>query len=218
MTPPRHLWSGDWRRESAEASQRLAERRRPAESPSEPPVAEPPPRGPSALQRLWAAIRNVQLPELRGRVAIPAALRGPDAHRIRGAVLLGVAMLIAAVGAYAAVAALRSPSTSSPVASRPSSAPNHAPAWLGVDTAFFPSGAMVVSVEPGSPAATAGLQPGDLITEINGHPVTSPADLQVMLAGMHAGQQVQITYQQGPISNTVEVTLQARPAGQNSGP
>src|ERR1700759_2432909 len=102
MSPPRHLWSGDWRRESAEAAQRMAAHRDPVEEPAEPLDAEPPHRGPSALDRLQAALRKIELPRLRRRPAIPARLRGADARRLRGAVLLGLAMLLAAGTAYAA--------------------------------------------------------------------------------------------------------------------
>ncbi|HTX33105.1 MAG TPA: PDZ domain-containing protein [Solirubrobacteraceae bacterium] len=211
MSPPRHLWSGDWRHESAEAAQRLAERRSPVEEPAEPPEVEPPPRGPSALDRLRAALHKIELPRLR----IPARLRGADARRIRGAVLLGAAMLLAGGVAYAAVAALRSPDTQAPSSSQSSSVSSNRAAWLGADTALFPgtTGAIIVDVVPGGPADAAGLQPGDVITEIAGHPVQGPGDIDSALARMHPGQQVQIAYELGPSTYTTQVTLQGRPSG-----
>ena len=124
-------------------------------------------------------------------------------------------MLLAAGAAFAAVSALRTSGThTSPGRPRSTVAVNK-PAWLGVDTALFPqtNGAMIVDVVPGSPADTAGLQPGDIITEIDGRPVQGPSDLESALAGMHAGQQVQIGYEQGPSTYTTHVTLQPRPAG-----
>ncbi len=45
---------------------------------------------------------------------------------------------------------------------------------LGVDTR---SGVMVTDVDDGSPAADAGIRPGDLVTAINGHAVHTPHDL-----------------------------------------
>jgi PDZ domain len=214
MSPPRHLWSGDWRRESAEAARRAADRRPPVKEPTEPLDAEPP-RGPSALQRLQAALREIELPRLRRRPAIPARLRGADARRISGAILLGAAMLLAAGAAFAAVSALRSSGTSTPSAGHSSSASSSRPAWLGADTALFPqtTGAIIVDVVPGGPADAAGLEPGDIITEIAGHPVRGPGDLDSALAGMHAGQQVQIAYEEGPSTYTTQVTLQGRPSG-----
>jgi membrane-associated protease RseP (regulator of RpoE activity) len=188
----------------------MAERRRPVERP----VTDAPSRGPSPFERLWAELRNFKLPPLRDRLRIPAALRGADAHRLRSAVVLGVAMLLAAGAAYAAVSALRSNGTHSQTTRHRSSPPSSGSAWLGADTTFFPqAGAIVVNVVPGSPADTAGLVPGDVITEINGRPIQGPSDLQSALARMHVGQQVTIGYEQGPSAYTAQVTLQSRPSG-----
>ena len=44
------------------------------------------------------------------------------------------------------------------------------------------SGVVIVEVRPGSPAAEKGLQPGDLVTEVNGQKVRSPGDLKGYLA------------------------------------
>ena len=43
------------------------------------------------------------------------------------------------------------------------------------------SGVLIAEVLPASPAARANLKPGDVITEINGQRVLSPADVMVML-------------------------------------
>jgi serine protease Do len=43
-------------------------------------------------------------------------------------------------------------------------------------------------VKPGSPADNAGLQRGDVIMEVNRHPVTSAADVAQALAGVPSGQ------------------------------
>ena len=132
---------------------------------------------------------------------------------------MALAMLVSAAVGYAAVSALvgsgsdgsRSAANAPPVRSPAAVA---APGWLGVDAISFPitGGALVVEVAPGSPADAAGLQPGDVITQIGDRPVQSPADLDAALAAMHPGQQVEIQYQQGPITNTTQATLGARPA------
>ena len=49
-------------------------------------------------------------------------------------------------------------------------------------------GAVVEEVKPGSPADNAGLQRGDVIMEVNRHPVTSAADVAQALAGVPSGQ------------------------------
>jgi hypothetical protein len=57
MTSPRHLWSGDWRSDSAEVSQKLARRRAaPTEPPAEPQARAP--RGPSRFARAAAWFRG----------------------------------------------------------------------------------------------------------------------------------------------------------------
>jgi S1-C subfamily serine protease len=132
---------------------------------------------------------------------------------------MAVAMLLSAGVGYAAVSSLvgsrggGSPGSPNAPAVR-SPAATSAPAWLGVETMTFPlaNGVMVVDVVPGGPAAAAGLQPGDVITQIGNQAVQSPADLDSALAGMHAGQRVEIQYQEGPINNTTQATLGARPA------
>jgi serine protease Do len=45
-------------------------------------------------------------------------------------------------------------------------------------------GAVIEQVTPGSPADIAGLQPGDVITEVDRHPVHSAADVQKALSSI----------------------------------
>ncbi len=198
MAAPRHLWSGDWRRESAAAAEELADRRRPADAPAEPEASEPSP-GPSALERGIRALRDANTPG------------------VRHLALIGIAALVIAGAAYGAVSALSTAGTPSPPAAQGTPVFTTGQAWLGVDTTSFPviTGAMIVDVAPGSPADAAGLQPGDVITGIDEHPVQTPADLDSALAALHAGQSVRIQYQLGPgqSSYTTQATLRSRPAG-----
>jgi serine protease Do len=48
------------------------------------------------------------------------------------------------------------------------------------------SGVIIVEVDPISPAADAGLSVGDVILEINRHPVGSLLEYQKLIAGFHA--------------------------------
>jgi serine protease Do len=57
-----------------------------------------------------------------------------------------------------------------------------------------PYGIVVEHVEPGSPAERAGLMPGDVITNVDGQPVHTGADLVNPIAQTAIGQSVQIRY------------------------
>ena len=56
-----------------------------------------------------------------------------------------------------------------------------------------PEGALVSSVEPGGPAARAGVQPGDVILALNGKTIETENQLPVMVASLLPGTTVQLT-------------------------
>jgi S1-C subfamily serine protease len=76
-------------------------------------------------------------------------------------------------------------------------------ALLGVDVltvapdqvaSGFPAGALVWAVFPGTPAASAGLMQGDVITGLNGHAVTSAAQLAALIHANRPGAVVTVTW------------------------
>src|SRR5262245_5785278 len=71
-----------------------------------------------------------------------------------------------------------------------------------------PAGVSIAAVTPGGPAAKAGLQPGDVITKVNGTATPDTETLATVLAGLHPGQQVSlgVTKPDGG-TTTVNVTL-----------
>jgi putative serine protease PepD len=93
-------------------------------------------------------------------------------------------------------------------------------AYLGVQTREFQSGpgAYVASVTPGAPAATGGLQVGDVVTDVGGTPVTIPEDISAAIDDLKPGEQVGIVVQRAGASKTLQVTLGSRPenAGTNT--
>jgi Do/DeqQ family serine protease len=60
---------------------------------------------------------------------------------------------------------------------------------MGIDSR---QGAVVTAVEPGSAAAEAGVQEGDAILEIDGHPVASAADIRIRFGLLRVGAKVKL--------------------------
>jgi S1-C subfamily serine protease len=56
------------------------------------------------------------------------------------------------------------------------------------------SGALICEVYPGTPAASAGLTSGDVITAVNGQSISSSEALTNLMAADHPGDQITITY------------------------
>jgi len=81
---------------------------------------------------------------------------------------------------------------------------------FGGNTPAVSSGAQICMVIPGTPAASAGLTAGDVITSINGQSVGTSDALTKMLASDHPGDQLAIIYvdQNGTKHNT-SLTLSA---------
>jgi putative serine protease PepD len=87
-------------------------------------------------------------------------------------------------------------------------------AYMGVTTqAVDGTGATVIEVGPGTPAAAAGLQPGDVITALDNQPVTDPDSLSSAIGAKKPGDRVTVTYQRAGTRRTAQVTLGTRPTG-----
>jgi S1-C subfamily serine protease len=65
---------------------------------------------------------------------------------------------------------------------------------------------LVYTVDPGGPAARAGIKPGDLIAAVDGKPTPDPAVLAVVLAQLSPGQTVKVKVIH-PDGSTAEVDL-----------
>lgn len=73
------------------------------------------------------------------------------------------------------------------------------------------SGAVVISVGPGTPAQRAGIRSADVILAVNNTPVASATDLTKVLERLRPGDRVTVTLQRGGDRLQVEVVLEARP-------
>jgi putative serine protease PepD len=70
-------------------------------------------------------------------------------------------------------------------------------------------GASIIQVTSGGAAASAGLQVGDIITNLNGNPITGKTDLTAQVRALAAGAKASVTYVRGGEASTVTVTLGA---------
>jgi serine protease Do len=68
-------------------------------------------------------------------------------------------------------------------------------------------GALVAEAVPGSPAASAGIKPGDLILAFQGEPIQNPHDLTRRVAGTPPGTKVAVRVARNGREMPVEVTL-----------
>ncbi len=239
MSSPRHLWSGDWRTESITAAEELA-RRRAAPQPIDDdpaPVSEPGRAGigerlSAALARCMAALRRqlMALPRYLAALArslaaaVASCMAWVRAHReqVRVGLLAALITLCTAAAAYGVLSLInRSSGNSATIV-------GGTQGWLGIEMASatlgsngFPSsgvvagahGVVITDVVPGGPAAAAGLDPGDVLTQIDGVRVKTPAGVQAALSGLPVGEQVQLQYVQGSIVYMTQATLSQRPAG-----
>ena len=70
-----------------------------------------------------------------------------------------------------------------------------------------PNGALLQTVNDGGPADKAGLEPGDVIVEFNGRPVTDSASLVAMVVGTKPGTTVPVTVLRDTKRQTLNVTV-----------
>jgi putative serine protease PepD len=71
------------------------------------------------------------------------------------------------------------------------------------------NGVTIATATAGGPAATAGLRRGDVITEVEGCPIRSEAQLAALLAALAPGMQLYLTYTRSGRAHTATVTLAA---------
>jgi S1-C subfamily serine protease len=90
-------------------------------------------------------------------------------------------------------------------------------AFLGIQVASADrfgggAGAIVAGTVAGGPAASAGLQAGDVITRMNGRTISSPAAISSLVLAKKPGAQIAVAYtDQSGVSRTTTVTLGAGP-------
>ncbi len=89
-------------------------------------------------------------------------------------------------------------------------------AYLGVSSQIAPDGtpgATIVDVGPGTPAAGAGIQVGDVIVALDSTQIADPDDLSEAIGAKKPGDRVTVTYTRSGQRRTAQVNLGTRPTG-----
>ncbi|MGH2895117.1 MAG: PDZ domain-containing protein [Solirubrobacteraceae bacterium] len=192
MSGPKHLWSGDWENEPDEATAPTVRLPRPRPEPAATPP-DPPPGGRRPYPR---RVRRWVVPVAIGAIVITAAAFGLS--RVFG--------------------------SSHPARPNNTSALNPLPPpqvtgnprpimWLGMEVITGPPGVPVIeTVRPNSNGDRAGLEPGDALLLINNHPVGSTGSIAGAIKGLHSGDRVTLTVNNGGAIFEVVATLAAPPS------
>jgi len=91
-------------------------------------------------------------------------------------------------------------------------------AYVGVELSGTSAGGAQISVvQPGTPATTAGLESGDLITAIDGHQITSTDQFIATIDNYSPGQTVTLTIKRAGQTKQITVKLGVRPASSPTG-
>ncbi len=85
-------------------------------------------------------------------------------------------------------------------------------AYLGVAIATGQNGVRLTQVRTGTPADSAGLQTGDVVTAVGGTRVHDATDLSSAIDAHKPGDRITLTYLRNGSSHTVTVTLGTRPS------
>src|SRR5215211_533132 len=85
-------------------------------------------------------------------------------------------------------------------------------AYLGVRVGDADGGAELAEIVSGGPADKAGLESGDLVTEVDGDAVSSGDDLRLAVENHKPGEEMTLTVKRDGDTKTITVTLGTRPA------
>jgi membrane-associated protease RseP (regulator of RpoE activity) len=224
MSGPKHLWSGDWQRESEAASSSRAHRA--PRAPDTAPAAEPAPGPPRRRFRrprasVTGVIVGVAVLVLAGVAFGLSSLLGSSSPRSRHTPPGPVASAtVPTVPTTPAPLPRTAPPTQTvpPVQTQTAPQPNppaNTPTvnWLGMEIATQPPGAAVVqTVTIGTPADRAGINPGETIEAVNGRTVHSAQDVATVVKGLSRGVQVRLALAYGSGYSQAELTLGAPPS------
>jgi putative serine protease PepD len=85
-------------------------------------------------------------------------------------------------------------------------------AYLGVSVDASAATARIAEVRPSTPAASAGLKGGDVVTAVDGTTISSGDDLTRAIDAHKPGDKITLTYKRGGSEHTATLTLATRPS------
>ena len=202
MRAPKHLWSGDWERESAAVADDLASLEELPRLEAEPEREAPPAQRPASAPRPHTPRRSITWPAL----SVPS----PSRRVQRAAALAAVVMLALAAAGYGLAALVGSSgSPDTPAANSPGATM----IWRGMEVESINPGRVVVAtVAAGSQGERSGLEPGDVLLAIDSRALGSTGDISKAIFAMQSGDVVQIEVGRGSTVFITNATLGAPPA------
>src|SRR4051812_16650540 len=169
----------------------------------------------SALHRQMTAPNNFTIPDsIQTDAAINHGNSGGPLLDLNARVIGVNAQIKSETGENTGVGFAIPSDTVRSIASRLASGGTVRHAYLGVSIASTPNGDGVVlnEVRPGTPAAKAGLQTGDVVVRINGQKVTDASALSQAIDDKQPGDKITVTYTRNGSTHTAHVTLATRPS------
>jgi thiol-disulfide isomerase/thioredoxin len=88
----------------------------------------------------------------------------------------------------------------------------HEPGWLGVGMAQAPEGVRLGHIVRGAPSERAGLKPDDVVTKVDGAPISDPPSLRKRVASLAPGSHVMFSVVRKGSPLVIEAVLRARPS------
>ena len=211
MSGPKHLWSGDWERESGQSAQdsagdRLSAFAVPAATAGlgsgGPPGADA--RRGRMPRRTRVLVALSSITALAGAaVVVVLVLAGPGTRV--PAPRRAVAHVSTSHGATSTPAAPPTPTTPASVLAGPTIN------WLGMQIVTGPTGAVVNTVKLGSPADAAGFEPGDQIEQIDGYAISSVRAIRRVAARIPLGHSMLVSVLRSTVTVQLSLPMLARP-------
>jgi S1-C subfamily serine protease len=148
---------------------------------------------------------------LRGGLSGLVALARRANRRVAAVAVLGLAVI---VGLAFALSALFSDSRNSPNGPVSSAAVTEAERWLGVQLVPLAHGGVAIeTVNQAGAGAFAGLEPGDVISQIGGRSIFSIGDAARAIDNLSPGDQAVITVNRGSAIYSTSFPMPPRPGG-----